>query len=200
MPGQAVDVKNIFLQYGADLVDHVWEDAVRLKDSAYQKAHSDAVSEAFAKISGNLATTNYWNQFVEWVLSHFAAFKEIEIIRYIENDATKLASVPTEKLIAVYQKFKVAELPNERDILRGVMFHIAEADKKMQQFLETLATESLWEKLKFPTLNLENTQNILDTFSKSSTIDIDGLIHNLSTKNYAEEISASAKNWLNALK
>lgn len=73
------------------------------------------------------------------------------------------------------------------------MLEISKADKTVQGWLETLASESLWDKMQFPTLNLENSEKILDDFASQATLDFDMIYKNLTEKNYAEEISNGLK-------
>ena len=72
-------------------------------------------------------------------------------------------------------------------------FEISKADKAVQNWLEILSSESLWDKIQFPDLDLHNSQKILDDFAKKSAIDFDALYKNLSEKNYADEITNSLK-------
>lgn len=119
------------------------------------------------------------------ILSWFDAFNDIEIMEKISSlDVSQVVEIPREKLLDFYQKFKVGDFVLERDVLRGAIHSVSSADTKMQEILETLASESLWEKLEFPSLDLKNSEKILDDFGQKMTIDIDALIQKMDEKNY----------------
>lgn len=119
------------------------------------------------------------------ILSWFDAFNDIEIMEKISSlDVSQVVEIPREKLLDFYQKFKVGDFVLERDVLRGAIHSVSSADAKMQEILETLASESLWEKLEFPSLDLKNSEKILDDFGQKMTIDIDALIQKMDEKNY----------------
>ncbi len=108
------------------------------------------------------------------ILSWFDAFKDIKIMEAISSlDINQISEYSQAELMSFYQKFKIGDFALERDVLRGAMYQLSQADAKMQELLEILASESLWEKMEFPTLNLQNTEKILDDFGAKMTIDID---------------------------
>lgn len=74
------------------------------------------------------------------------------------------------------------------------MFELSQADKTVQGWLETLASESLWDKVQFSTLDLKNSEKILDDFGKKMTIDMDVILQKMSEKNYGEEMMQSLEN------
>lgn len=187
LPGEVVSSSDIFTKVGVELIDHIWEDSVELKNSVYEAAHSDAVQKAWEKLAGNI-NSGLWDKFVRFILSKFDAFAEIEIIAHISSDADKLLNYGANELLGLYQKFKFGDFAKERDVIRGAIFTLSEADKSVQKFLEVLASESLWDKLEFPTLDLTNSEKILDQFGQKMTIDIDGLLEKMSDKNYGNEV------------
>lgn len=195
LPGQAVSVADIFKQISMELIDHVWQDAVSLKSAAYSAEHAEMVKNSWNILVGELKANDYWDSFVRWVLSKFSLFKEIELARHIENDAHNLITFSQNELLKIYQKIKMTDLAAERDAIRGALYQFSSNDKNLQKILETIAMESLWDKIDFPNLTLENTDKILQDFSRKMTIDIDSLIKNIQQKDYTKTLPDTVKNW-----
>lgn len=189
LPGEIAPADNIFARLGKDMLDQIWEDGVALKNATYEVLYNEKISSAWDKLAGKLGENSLWDAMVREILSWFDAFAEIELMEKISSlNMEKVAEIPKEKLLGLYQKFKTGDFVLERDVIRGAMYQLSSADAKMQEILEILASESLWEKLEFPTLDLKNSEKILDEFGKKMTIDIDGLIKNFAEKDYGAEM------------
>lgn len=194
LPGEIVSASNIFEKLGREVLDQIWEDSVALKNATYQAIHADKIASAWGKLKWDLTTKNYWNEFVRWILGKFETFKELEISQKIASlDTSEILQIPAAELQKIYQNLKIGDFALERDIIRGAMFEISKADKAVQGWLETLASESLWDKMQFPTLNLENSEKILDDFASKARLDFDAIYKNLTEKNYAQEITNGLK-------
>ena len=194
LPGEIVSATNIFEKLGREVLDQIWEDAMTLKNEAYKSVRADEMENAWKILAGNLLEKNYWDEFMRWILSFFDAFKELEFVRTVSSfDTDAILKIPSDALVKIYQNLKIGDFALERDIIRGAIFEISKADKAVQNWLEILSSESLWDKIQFPDLDLHNSQKILDDFAKKSAIDFDALYKNLSEKNYADEITNSLK-------
>ena len=194
LPGEIASASNIFEKLGREVLDQIWEDAMTLKNEAYKSVRADEMENAWKILAGNLLEKNYWDEFMRWILSFFDAFKELEFVRAVSAfDTDAILKIPSDALVKIYQNLKIGDFALERDIIRGVIFEISKADKAVQNWLEILSSESLWDKIQFPDLDLHNSQKILDDFAKKSAIDFDALYKNLSEKNYADEITNSLK-------
>ena len=194
LPGEIASASNIFEKLGREVLDQIWEDAMTLKNEAYKSVRADEMENAWKILAGNLLEKNYWDEFMRWILSFFDAFKELEFVRAVSSfDTDAILKIPSDALVKIYQNLKIGDFALERDIIRGAIFEISKADKAVQNWLEILSSESLWDKIQFPDLDLHNSQKILDDFSKKSAIDFDALYKNLSEKNYADEITNSLK-------
>ncbi|MGP1583185.1 MAG: FecR domain-containing protein [Candidatus Altimarinota bacterium] len=194
LPGEIASASNIFEKLGREVLDQIWEDAMTLKNEAYKSVRADEMANAWKILAGNLLEKNYWDEFMRWILSFFDAFKELEVVRAVSSfDTDAILKIPSDALVKIYQNLKIGDFALERDIIRGAIFEISKADKAVQNWLEILSSESLWDKIQFPDLDLHNSQKILDDFAKKSAIDFDALYKNLSEKNYADEITNSLK-------
>lgn len=194
LPGEIASASNIFEKLGREVLDQIWEDAMTLKNEAYKSVRADEMENAWKILAGNLLEKNYWDEFMRWILSFFDAFKELEFVRTVSSfDTDAILKIPSDALVKIYQNLKIGDFALERDIIRGAIFEISKADKAVQNWLEILSSESLWDKIQFPDLDLHNSQKILDDFAKKSAIDFDALYKNLSEKNYADEITNSLK-------
>ena len=194
LPGEIASASNIFEKLGREVLDQIWEDAMTLKNEAYKSVRADEMENAWKILAGNLLEKNYWDEFMRWILSFFDDFKELEFVRAVSSfDTDAILKIPSDALVKIYQNLKIGDFALERDIIRGAIFEISKADKAVQNWLEILSSESLWDKIQFPDLDLHNSQKILDDFAKKSAIDFDALYKNLSEKNYADEITNSLK-------
>lgn len=194
LPGEIVSATNIFEKLGREVLDQIWEDAMTLKNETYKSVRADEMARAWEILAGNVLEKNYWDEFVRWILSFFNAFKELEFVRTIESlDAEAILKIPSDTLIKLYQNLKIGDFVLERDVIRGAMFEISKADKAVQNWLEVLSSESLWDKMQFPNLDLHNSQKILNDFAKNSALDLDAIFKNLSEKNYVDEVTNSLK-------
>ena len=194
LPGEIASASNIFEKLGREVLDQIWEDAMTLKNEAYKSVRADEMANAWKILAGNLLEKNYWDEFMRWILSFFDAFKELKFVRVVSSfDTDAILKIPSDALVKIYQNLKIGDFALERDIIRGAIFEISKADKAVQNWLEILSSESLWDKIQFPDLDLHNSQKILDDFAKKSAIDFDALYKNLSEKNYADEITNSLK-------
>lgn len=192
LPGEIASAGNIFEKLTRDVLDMAWEQANAVKDAAYKSAYIQEMTAAFEKIRGNLTTVNYWDVLVRSVLSYFDAFKELEMVQKISSlDIEAMTEVPTQYLLKWYQKLKIGDFAGERDVIRGTLFRLSEADAGIQQFLETLVSESVWDKLQFPSLDLSNADMILSKYGAQFSLDPTVLIENLSSKKYGEELQKS---------
>ena len=80
-----------------------------------------------------MATKNYWDELVRWILSQFEDFKQLEIAEKIASfDASALLQMPASELQKIYQNLKIGDFVLERDLIRGAMFEISKADKAVQ--------------------------------------------------------------------
>lgn len=194
LPGEIASATNIFEKLGREVLDQLWEDAMTLKNETYKSVRADEMARAWEILAGNLVKKNYWDEFVRWILSFFNAFKELEFVRTIESlDAEAILKIPSDALTKLYQNLKIGDFALERDVIRGAMFEISKADKAVQSWLEILSSESLWDKMQFPNLDLHNSQKILNDFAKNSALDLDAIFKNLSEKNYADEVTNGLK-------
>ena len=194
LPGEIASATNIFEKLGREVLDQLWEDAMTLKNETYKSVRADEMARAWEILAGNLVKKNYWDEFVRWILSFFNAFKELEFVRTIESlDAEAILKIPSDALTKLYQNLKIGDFALERDVIRGAMFEISKADKAVQSWLEILSSESLWDKMQFPNLDLNNSQKILNDFAKNSALDLDAIFKNLSEKNYADEVTNGLK-------
>lgn len=196
LPGEIVWAKNILQKLTSEVLDSAWEYSSNIRNSDYIKQHSEIVKSSWEKISGNLTKNNYWDIFVRKILSYFNSFNDLEIAKKINSlDISQVSEIPTEFLLKYYQKFKIWDFVKERDILRWAMYQVAELDKNFAKIINILATESLWDKLNFPTLNLENSTQILNNYSNQTSVLIDKVIKDLWKKDYSQEIRNSIENW-----
>ena len=194
LPGEIASASNIFEKLGREVLDQIWEDAMTLKNEAYKSVRADEMANAWKILAGNLLEKNYWDEFMRWILSFFDTFKELEFVRAVSSFNTDaILKIPSDALTKLYQNLKIGDFALERDVIRGAMFEISKADKAVQNWLEILSSESLWDKMQFPNLDLHNSQKILNDFAKNSALDLDVIFKNLSEKNYAEEVTNSLK-------
>ncbi|GEM_PF-856074 len=194
LPGEIASASNIFEKLGREVLDQIWEDAMTLKNEAYKSVRADEMGNAWKILAGNLLEKNYWDEFMRWILSFFDTFKELEFVRAVSSFNTDaILKIPSDALTKLYQNLKIGDFALERDVIRGAMFEISKADKAVQNWLEILSSESLWDKMQFPNLDLHNSQKILNDFAKNSALDLDVIFKNLSEKNYAEEVTNSLK-------
>lgn len=174
----------------------MWEKSVQIKNELYEQKYLQEISSAWEKLMGKIAEKSWWDEFMRWVLSWFNAFRDIALFEQVSSlDIGKIAEYSHNELLALYQKLKIGNFALERDMLRGAVYQIAQADAKMQEILEILATESLWDKMSFPTLDLQNAEQILNDFSKKMTIDWKAVYKNLSEKDYSAEVLKSLENF-----
>lgn len=106
LPGQVVSSADIFTQFGIEMIDHIWEDAVNVKDETYKATHSQEVSATWQKISGKFFEYNIWDEFVRSILKNFSAFDDLKIFETLTFHADELSKNSAEELMALYQKFK----------------------------------------------------------------------------------------------
>lgn len=195
MPGEIVSASNILEKLTQEIIDKTWEYSSNIKNSNYIQEHSQNIENSWKKISWILSENNYWDIFVRKILSYFDSFNDLEIAKKINSlDINQISEIPTEFLLKYYQKFKIWDFAKERDILRWAIIKISEIDKNMINLVETLTIESLWDKLDFPTINLENSTKILDKYSNKTSQKIEEIINNISNKNYNDELIKSLEN------
>lgn len=54
LPGEIAPADNIFARLGRDMLDQVWEDAVALKNTAYEVVYNEKISSAWNKLTGKM--------------------------------------------------------------------------------------------------------------------------------------------------
>ncbi|MBB1554566.1 FecR domain-containing protein [Candidatus Gracilibacteria bacterium] len=194
LPGEIASVTNIFEKLGREVLDQIWEDAMMLKNEAYKSVRADEMGNAWKILAGNLLEKNYWDEFMRWILSFFDAFKELEFVRAVSSfDTDAILKIPSDTLTKLYQNLKIGDFALERDMIRGTLYELSKADIAVQNWLETMANDAIWDKISFPTIDLKNSEKILDELARKTTIDFDAVIKNLSTHQYSDDLGNALK-------
>ena len=194
LPGEIASVTNIFEKLGREVLDQIWEDAMMLKNEAYKSVRADEMGNAWKILAGNVLEKNYWDEFMRWILSFFDAFKELEFVRAVSSfDTDAILKIPSDTLTKLYQNLKIGDFALERDMIRGTLYELSKADIAVQNWLETMANDAIWDKISFPTIDLKNSEKILDELARKTTIDFDAVIKNLSTHQYSDDLGNALK-------
>ena len=194
MPGEIVSVWDMFKKLSSSAIDAAWEQANILRDQSYELMRSTHLESAWDLLAGKMTAENGWDALwkwfdglVRWILEKFSVFREVNVAEKIESlDAQAIMNMPQETLLKWYQILKTNNFVEERDVLRGGIMNMSGALKNPSEYMDILFTESLWDKMSFPQVDLSYTNQILMQYSSRWQTDLGSILESFHSQNYGD--------------
>lgn len=171
LPGEAVRADNILLKISTG-IDGVWHGLNVQKDAIYSEIRTQITEVSYLTLQTKKGILGWWDAFVRWILSFFAAFRDLPVIEAISmNRIDTLMNLPQEKVMEWYQKFQSNKFVKERESLRNALVNFRLDEK----FMDSLARGAYWDKLSFSGMTLDTANQLLSDYAKKSGTTMEAL-------------------------
>lgn len=187
-PGEIVAVTDIFQKLTKDVLDASWETLSQIQNNKYLQEHTQNIEKMWLRLTWEFSKNNYFDIVTRKILSFIPRFQDLTIVQRLQSlDINKITEVPKDSILRWYQTMKFWNFAKERDFIRGAIYEVSKIDNKFNDFLQILATESLWDITEFPALDLHISASILQDVTNSTIEDVQSFIKDFSIQKYQDE-------------